>query len=177
MRGHKFIPLSHHQFKTRLRYVHAVQFLGVKFLTMFFSWTVVFHLWGQFSKKGEMIQFSRYPPLAWITLWDLPSRDSAHLLYNSNEWNITVNQTQALFLLWRMNSLLTFSFGKVLLCRQTQIRFGVPVQCLCSKDDNVSAALQLAVFAHTFMASLGYWMGNIDVARWNGIHFLIPKHL
>ena len=103
MCGHKFIPLSHHQFKTRLRYVHAVQFLGVKFLTMFFSWTVVFHLWGQFSKKIEMIQFSRYPPLAWITLWDLPSRDSAHLLYNSNEWNIKVNHTQALFLLWRMN--------------------------------------------------------------------------
>ena len=76
-----------------------------------------------------------------------------------------------------LNSLLTFSSGKVLLCRQTQIRFGVPVQCLCSKDDNVSAALQLAVFAHTFMASLGYWMGNINVARWNGIHFLIPKHL
>ena len=44
-----------------------------------------------------------------------------------------------------LNSLLTFSFGKVLLCRQTQIRFGVPVQCLCSKDDNVSAALQMAV--------------------------------
>ena len=40
---------------------------------------------GQFSTKGESIQFSRYPPLAWITLWALPSRDSAHLLFNSNE--------------------------------------------------------------------------------------------
>ena len=44
-----------------------------------------------------------------------------------------------------LNSLLAFSSGKVLLCRQTQIRFGVPVQCLCSKDDNVSAANQMAV--------------------------------
>ena len=74
MRGHKFILFSHHQFSTRLRYVHAVPFLGVK-----------------------------------------------------------------------VNSLLTFSSGKILLCRQTQIRFGVPVQCLCSKDDNVSAALQMAL--------------------------------
>ena len=40
---------------------------------------------GQFSTKGESIQFSRYPPLAWITLWALTSRDSAHLLFNSNE--------------------------------------------------------------------------------------------
>ena len=85
MCGHKFILFSHHQFNTRLRYVHAVPFLVVKFFTMFFSWTVVFHLWGQFSTKGEMIQFSRYPPLAWITLWALTSRDSAHLLFNSNE--------------------------------------------------------------------------------------------
>ena len=176
MRGHKFFLFSHHQFNTRLRYVHAVPFLVVKFFTMFFSWTVVFHLWGQFSKKGEMIQFSRYPPLAWITLWDLPSRDSAHLLYNSNEWNITVNQTQALFLLWRMNYwiLCSLSFLERYYCAGKH-RLGLGFRC--SKDYNVSAALQLAVFAHTFMASLGYWMGNIDVARWNGIHFLIPKHL
>ena len=40
---------------------------------------------GQFSTKGEIIQFSRNPPLAWITLWALTSRDSAHLLFNSNE--------------------------------------------------------------------------------------------
>ena len=36
------------------------------------------------------------------------------------------------------------------------------------------------VFAHAFMAFLGYfwfWMGNIEVARWNGVDFLIPKHM
>ena len=44
-----------------------------------------------------------------------------------------------------LNSLLTFSSGKVLICRQTLISFGVPVQSLCSKDDNVLAALQMAV--------------------------------
>ena len=64
MRGYKFILFSHHQFNTRLRYIHAVPFLVGKFFTMFFSWTVVFHLWGQFSKKGEMIQFSRCTPIS-----------------------------------------------------------------------------------------------------------------
>ena len=44
-----------------------------------------------------------------------------------------------------LNSLLTFSSGKVLLCWQTHISFGVPVQSLCSKDNNVLAALQMAV--------------------------------
>ena len=40
MCGHKFILFSHHQFNTRLRYVHAVPFLGVKFLTMFFPMNI-----------------------------------------------------------------------------------------------------------------------------------------
>ena len=75
----KFVHFSHHQFNTRLHYVHAVPFLVMKYLTMFFSWTVVFHLWGQFSRKGEKIQFSRYPPLSWITLWALPSNVSSAL--------------------------------------------------------------------------------------------------
>ena len=44
-----------------------------------------------------------------------------------------------------MNSLLTFSSRKVLRCRQTQIWFGLPMQSLCSKDNNVLAALQMAV--------------------------------
>ena len=44
-----------------------------------------------------------------------------------------------------LNSLLTLISGMVLLCRLTQISFGVPVQSLCSKDDNVLAALQMAV--------------------------------
>ena len=43
-----------------------------------------------------------------------------------------------------LNSLLTFSSGKVLQCRQTQIQFGVPVQSLYSKDNNVLAELQMA---------------------------------
>ena len=73
-RTHKFILFSHHQFYIRLLYVPAVQFLGVdmKFLTMLFSRTVVFHLCGQFSTKYERIQFSRYTPLAWMTLHALP---------------------------------------------------------------------------------------------------------
>ena len=43
-----------------------------------------------------------------------------------------------------LNSLLSFSSGKVLLCQQTHIWVGMPVQSLCSKDDNVLAALQMA---------------------------------
>ena len=49
-----------------------------------------------------------------------------------------------------LNSLHTFSSGKILLCQQTQIRFGVPVQCLCSKYNNVSPALQMAVEKFVF---------------------------
>ena len=36
------------------------------------------------------------------------------------------------------------------------------------------------VSAHAFMAFLGYfwfWMGDIEVARWNGVDFPVPKHL
>ena len=36
------------------------------------------------------------------------------------------------------------------------------------------------VSAYAFMAFLGYfrfWMGDIEVARWNGVDFLVPKHL
>ena len=40
-----------------------------------------------------------------------------------------------------LNSLLSFSSGKVLLCQQTHVLVGLPVQSLCSKDDNVLAAL------------------------------------
>ena len=43
-----------------------------------------------------------------------------------------------------LNSLLSFSSGKVLLCQQRHILVGLPVQSLCSKDDNVLAALQMA---------------------------------
>ena len=43
-----------------------------------------------------------------------------------------------------LNSLLTFSSGKVLPCQQTHIWVGLPVQSLRSKDDNVLAALQMA---------------------------------
>ena len=36
------------------------------------------------------------------------------------------------------------------------------------------------VSAHTFIAFLGYfwfWMLDIEVARWNGVDFLVPKHM
>ena len=93
----KFILFSHHQFNIRVCYVHAVLLhvkyyyailLHVKYATMFILWTVVFHfhLFGQFSTDSERNQFSRYPPFAPITLCALPSKDSAHLLFNSNEF-------------------------------------------------------------------------------------------
>ena len=34
------------------------------------------------------------------------------------------------------------------------------------------------VSAHAFIAFLRYfWMGDIEVVRWNGVDFLVPKHL
>lgn len=36
------------------------------------------------------------------------------------------------------------------------------------------------VSAHAFIAFLWYfwfWMGDIEVVRWNGVDFLVPKHL
>ncbi len=42
------------------------------------------------------------------------------------------------------NSLFNFSSENVLLYRQTQIWFGLPMQSLCCKDDTVLAALQMA---------------------------------
>ena len=74
---------------------------------------------GQFSTKGESIQFSRYPPLAWITLWKYHSQSHTSIVPDlANEL---------------LNSLLTFSSGKALLCRQTQIRFGVPCNVFAAK--------------------------------------------
>ena len=100
----KFILFSHHQFNIRVCYVHAVLLhvkyyyailLHVKYATMFILWTVVFHfhLFGQFSTDSERNQFSRYPPFAPITLCALPSKDSAHLLFNSNEFFFLTNLT------------------------------------------------------------------------------------
>ena len=62
-----------------------------------------------------------------------------------------------------MDSLLTFSSGKVLICRQTLISFGVPVQSLCSKDENVLSALQMAVeiFVCSRMCLWHFW-GSYD---------------
>ena len=50
-------------------------------------------------------------------------------------------------------------------------------QCLSSTSDGGG---EICVFAHAFLTFLGYfwfWMGNIKVARWNGVNFLIPKHM
>ena len=50
-------------------------------------------------------------------------------------------------------------------------------QCLSSTWDGCG---EICVFAHAFIAFLGYfwfWMGDIEVARWNGVDFLVPKHL
>ena len=43
-----------------------------------------------------------------------------------------------------LNFLLTFSSGEVLMCQQTHSRVQLLVQSLCSKDNNVLAALQMA---------------------------------
>ena len=58
-----------------------------------------------------------------------------------------------------LNSLLNFSSENVLLYRQTQIWFGLPMQSLCSKDDNVSTSAafgEIGVSAHAFLAFLGH---------------------
>ena len=50
-------------------------------------------------------------------------------------------------------------------------------QCLSSTWDGCG---EICVFAHAFIAFLGYfwfWMGDIEVARWKGVDFLVPKHL
>ena len=75
---------------------------------------------GQFSTKGEIIQFSRHPPLAWITLWALPSRDSSHLLFNSNE-----NSFIDLKLCSREKWLICSKPGFLLIQAQLQLKHGL----------------------------------------------------
>ena len=74
---------------------------------------------GQFSTKGESIQFSRCPPLAWITLWK----------YHSQSHTSIVPALKNKLL----NSLLTFSSVKVLLCRQTKVCFRTPCNVFAAK--------------------------------------------
>ena len=102
---------------------------------------------------------------------------------------IKVNYTQALFLLWSLNywilcSLSVLEWYYRANIRQTQIWFGLPMQSLCSKADSVLSALQMAVekfvctrVFFTFLGYLWFWIGNIKVARWNGLEILIPKHM
>ena len=49
-----------------------------------------------------------------------------------------------------------------------------------SFDENCPQDKPISASAHAFLAFLGHlWfaMGNIKVARWNGLEILIPKHM
>ena len=91
------------------------------------------------------------------------------------------------FEIWITDFSAHFQFWKDITVPANTDKVWGAVQCLCSKDDNVSAALQnsdgcgeICVFAHAFIAFLGYfwfWMGDIEVARWNRVDFLVPKQL
>ena len=100
---------------------------------------------------------------------------------------IKVNYTQALFLLWSMNywilcslSVLERYYGA------DKHRFGLGCRC------KVFAAKVTVFYQHfrwlwrnlcacafflTFLGYLWFWIGNIKVARWNGLEILIPKHM
>ena len=144
---------------------------------MFFSWTVVFHLCEQLSTKGERIQFSRYPPLAWITLCGFPrgmmseiSQSITHMHCSCfGEW---ITEFSAQFQFWKgKHRLVLANWGAG--AKSLQQRW----KCLISTSDGCG---DICVFAHVFMAFLGFlWfrMGNIKEARWNGIDFLISKHM
>ena len=144
MRGHKFILFSHHRFNTWLVYVNAVPFLWVKFLTMFFLMnSCISSVKTIFNKRWNDSVLQESPISLDNTVGPPKQRQCTPpvqfkwVKYHSQSHTSIVPALKNELL----NSLPTFSSGKVSLCRQTQIRFGVPVQCLCSKDDNVSAAL------------------------------------
>ena len=135
-------PLLHHQiqYKAPLCSCGPISWgAHMKFSTMFFMNSCVSSVWKMFNKRWK-VSVLQVSPISMDNTVRPPKRD--------DEWNITGNHTQALFLVFKnklLNSLLTFSSGKGLLCWQTQISFGVLVQSLCSKDNNIFAALQMAV--------------------------------
>ena len=83
-----------------------------------------------------------------------------------------------------LNSLLTFSSGKVLLCRQTQIRFGVPCNVFAAKTTmsqqhfrwlwrNLCVRVCIyCVFRVILILNAWYWSSQMK-----RVDFLVPKQL
>ena len=89
-----------------------------------------------------------------------------------DEWNITVNHRQALFLFWRTNYCILCSFlvlERYYCASKHRLALGAGAkslqqrrQCLSSTSDGCG---EICVSANAFLWFLWFWMGNIKVAR------------